>query len=343
MNLRCASLLFALSLPLLGHAQSSGIPPAGELIVDSRLVPELPAALMTPDTQVVPIWSDANGRLVALVNLSSSAGLSPRWSATTASGIAADWRIIDVSNLLSSGMRWQNDQGFHVDALLNQQSWSQSPCISTGTDCLFSTATVPAAAGWMQGTLGLGWTSDNGALDFSYGLSWLRTTEPTIPWGSPSASLSYGNGLAGLIRPESGPYQLDSMNGIVANARMQIGDGALLDLGASLGRSRLIPFGGMPSALALPGLDLQETSLSLAISGGNLRGSIIGRTAVSPDPLLTGKRWTTFDFGVSWRTPWQGELSLGTQSQLTPVIDANGRDTEPAQNRVPYVQYRQDL
>lgn len=342
MKLRCASLLLALSLPLLGNAQTSGMPPAGELIVDSRLVPELPAALLTPDTQVVPVWSDANGRLVALVDFSNTGSLASRWSATAASGIAADWRLIDVSNLLSGGLRWQGNQGFHVDALLNQQSWSRNACIGAAADCLFSAPSVPAGTGWMQGTLGLGWTSDNGALDFSYGLSWLRSTEPVMPWGAPSAAL-YGNGLADLIRSESGLYQLDSSNGVVANARMQLGDGTLLDLGAGLGRSRLLPFGGTPSTLALPGLDLQETSLSLAISSGSLRGSIIGRTAVSPDPLLTGKRWTTFDFGVSWRTPWQGELSLGTQSQLTPVIDANGRDAEAAPNRVPYVQYRQDL
>lgn len=342
MKLRCASLLLALSLPLLGNAQTSGMPPAGELIVDSRLVPELPAALLTPDTQVVPVWSDANGRLVALVDFSNTGSLASRWSATAASGIAADWRLIDVSNLLSGGLRWQGNQGFHVDALLSQQSWSRNACIGAAADCLLSAPSVPAGTGWMQGTLGLGWTSDNGALDFSYGLSWLRSTEPVMPWGAPSAAL-YGNGLADLIRSESGLYQLDSSNGVVANARMQLGDGTLLDLGASLGRSRLLPFGGAPSTLGLPGLDLQETSLSLAISSGSLRGSIIGRTAVSPDPLLTGKRWTTFDFGVSWRTPWQGELSLGTQSQLTPVIDANGRDAEAAPNRVPYVQYRQDL
>lgn len=342
MKLRCASLLLALSLPLLGNAQTSGMPPVGELIVDSRLVPELPAALLTPDTQVVPVWSDANGRLVALVDFSNTGQLASRWSATAASGIAADWRLIDVSNLLSGGLRWQGQQGLHVDALLSQQSWTHTACIGSGTDCLFSTTPTPANAGWMQGSLGIGWTSETGALDFSYGLSWLRSSEPAMPWGSPPSAV-YGTGLADLIRSESGLYQLDSSNGIVANARMRLGDGTLLDLGAGLGRSRLMPFGGAPSALTLPGLDLQETSLSLAISSGSLRGSIIGRTAVSPDPLLTGKRWTTFDFGVSWRTPWQGELSLGTQSQLTPVIDANGRDAEATQNRVPYVQYRQDL
>lgn len=346
MNLRSASLLVALSLPSVGIAQSADVPvsmpPAGELIVDSWLVPDLPSVLMTPDTQVVPVWSGPDGRLLALVNLSPTAASTPSWSSPAASGIAADWRIIDVSNLFSGGARWQGNQGFHIDALLSQQSWSQSPCVSSGTDCLLSAETTSPSAGWTQGVLGLGWTSDGGGLDLSYGLSWLRSSESPALWNA-NQPFTYGSGLSALLRAESGPYQLDSMNGLVANARVQIGQGALLDLGASLGRSRLVPFGGAPSNLSLPGLDLQETSLSLAISSGNLRGSIIGRTAVSPDPLLTGKRWTTFDIGLSWRTPWQGELILGTQSQLTPVIDPNGRDPDAAQNRVPYVQYRQDL
>ena len=61
----------------------------------------------------------------------------------------------------------------------------------------------------------------------------------------------------------------------------------------------------------------------------------------SDDPALAGKRWTTLDLGVSWRTPWSGELSVGAQNLWTAPIHSP-RDAE-SQARTPYIQYRQDL
>ena len=71
--------------------------------------------------------------------------------------------------------------------------------------------------------------------------------------------------------------------------------------------------------------------------------------------LVSYREWFSFpwgvglDLGVSWRTPWQGELIFGAQNVLNktpdtsqwplpdlPAIEAPG-------GRIPYVRYKQDL
>lgn len=46
------------------------------------------------------------------------------------------------------------------------------------------------------------------------------------------------------------------------------------------------------------------------------------------------------DLGVSWRTPWRGEISVGAQNFWSAPLDAP-RDADPNQARTPYIQYRQ--
>ena len=75
---------------------------------------------------------------------------------------------------------------------------------------------------------------------------------------------------------------------------------------------------------------------------GSLSGNITGRLNNPLQPLPgTLQRWTSIDLGVTWRTPWQGELSVGAQNLWsTPSPPGDEAD---AQARVPYVQYHQDL
>ena len=70
-------------------------------------------------------------------------------------------------------------------------------------------------------------------------------------------------------------------------------------------------------------------------------GNVPAFGSSSDDPLLVGKRWTTLDLGVSWRTPWAGVLSVGAQNILSAPVNSP-RDAD-GQARTPYIQYRQDL
>jgi hypothetical protein len=128
---------------------------------------------------------------------------------------------------------------------------------------------------------------------------------------------------------------------LFARGRWQFDQGPALDVAASYGRSHLSSVGTVGSAFA-PGIDLDQLSLSLGLDAGSLRGAIVGHVLSSDDPALVGKHWTTLDLGVSWRTPWSGELSVGAQN-LWAAPGNSPRDVDSAQARTPYIQYRQDL
>ncbi len=52
------------------------------------------------------------------------------------------------------------------------------------------------------------------------------------------------------------------------------------------------------------------------------------------------------DWGLTWRTPWQGVLSMGAKATVTKPrtgLGPNLRDEADFEDRVPYVRYQQDL
>ena len=74
---------------------------------------------------VVPIWSGADGHLLAIVAVPGEWG-SPLLSGTMAQAGPASWYLMGATTLEPSGLRWQANNGFHVDALFSQ---SQSVCL----------------------------------------------------------------------------------------------------------------------------------------------------------------------------------------------------------------------
>ena len=125
---------------------------------------------------------------------------------------------------------------------------------------------------------------------------------------------------------------------LFARGRWRFDENTALDIGASYGHGNVVQFGS-----ALPGIALDQLSLSLGLDAGSLRGAIVGHVLHSDDPVLVGKKWTALDLGVSWRTPWRGEISVGAQNLWSAPLDAAPRDADPSQARTPYIQYRQDL
>ena len=74
-------------------------------------------------------------------------------------------------------------------------------------------------------------------------------------------------------------------------------------------------------------------------------GQLTGRLVELPHGASP---WRSLDIGLSWRTPWRGELSLGARNVLGrpdtsrwPLADLPA--IEDPSERVPYVRYQQDL
>jgi hypothetical protein len=106
-----------------------------------------------------------------------------------------------------------------------------------------------------------------------------------------------------------------------------------------------------PDAQAGIGL-YDQAGLRLGIARGNLSGGITGRVA-RPSGIGIGPTgvWSGLDLGVSWRTPWDGELSFGAENLISrgsesllpdPTL-ANPPVADPSTARSPYVRYKQDL
>jgi hypothetical protein len=344
MRLRLAKLLLSL-FPLAGTAQT--LPTLAPTPANDRtpLVEELlaldPKGAATPPpalaqgSPVLPIWSGSNGQLLALVALPQDWIGSPV-APTPAYGGPSAWHL-SGSSVTGGGLRWQLGGGLRADALVGQYlaPSSQPACTIAGCDTV---AASRWSRGSLAGSLGLGWTAADGGLDLSYGLSWLQSQ------GNPATlgSLSLGSvPVPVLTLPETGAFSLDSETSLYARGRWQFERGPALDIGASYGRGHFSSAGRFANSLA-PGIDLEQLSLSLGLDAGSLRGAIVGHVLSSDDPALAGKRWTTLDLGVSWRTPWSGEFSVGAQNLWTAPVNSP-RDVDGSQARTPYIQYRQDL
>jgi len=332
MKLRLALSMLLLSLfPLAGSAQPPLLAaPAAQ--AGTPLVEQLLAFDGGPDAEpVLPIWSGSNGQLLAVVAL-------PRdWVASVVDGTPAyagpsGWHLVGSTGS-GSALRWQFGNGFRADVALGQYAFESASSCGPVATCA-SWAPANWTPGSVTGLLGLGWTSPEAELDLSYGLSWLDSRQASSGWSAGNPSW-----LPVIDLPGMAGYGVDSETAVYARGSWHITPGKALDVGASFGRSRLVPPG--PFGTGLPGLDLDQLSLSLGLAAGSLRGAVVGHVTRSDDPILAGKRWTALDLGISWRTPWSGELSVGAQN-LWSTSGKAPRDAD-IQGRTPYIQYRQDL
>lgn len=345
MRLRLAKLLLSL-FPLAGTAQTLPTLVPTQAVDKTPLVEELLAldpkgASVSPPplaqgATVLPIWSGSNGQLLALVALprdwvGSPVGPTPAYAGPSA------WHLAG-SSASAGGLRLQLGGGLRADALLGQYLSAPRPASCSINGCDAAAASRWSSGSSLAGSLGLGWAAADGGLDLSYGLSWLQSQ------GSPA---SFGNMSLGsvpvpvLTLPDAGSFSLDSETSLYAHGRWQFERGPALDIGASYGRGHFSSMGRFANSFA-PGIDLEQLSLSLGLDAGSLRGAIVGHVLSSDDPALAGKRWTTLDLGVSWRTPWSGELSVGAQNLWAAPVNSP-RDVDTTQARTPYIQYRQDL
>lgn len=348
MRLRLATLLLSSLFPCLGMAQAlpSLVTPTAN--APTPLVEQLLAldasgqSLPAGSTPVLPIWSGSNGHLLAVV------ALPPAWvnalvDPTPGYAGPSTWRLAGTTLAGAGGLRWQTNSGLHTDLMLGQYldlAAMPAACDANGCDA--------AAPRWspttLTGLLGMGWSSADDSLDVSYGLSWLHAQDG---FAAPGNSM-FGTVLVPMLAsPDALHYSLDSETSLYARGRWRFEQGPALDVAASYGRGHLSalgsPLAGVTSInAAAPGIDLDQLSLSLGLDAGSLRGAIVGHVLSSDDPAFANKRWTTLDLGVSWRTPWRGELSIGAQN-LWSAPTNTVRDTDSSQVRTPYIQYRQDL
>lgn len=149
----------------------------------------------------------------------------------------------------------------------------------------------------------------------------LGSGRDTLPaWLSPNQSAS---------KVESSDFSLF--------AEKTIGREAVISVGGTVARARLVP------AADVPHLADQWNTRSVSVGGGigSFGANIVGRVVNVPGE---SEVWKGVGLGLTWRTPWSGQLSLGADNLMTrgknPFSAAGTKDDE---GTVPYVRYQQDL
>lgn len=146
------------------------------------------------------------------------------------------------------------------------------------------------------------------------------------------------SGLPAWLSNSGRPQPLGEQNNLTVIGQRNIGREGYVSLAGSYARARLVPM-----ADASPALASQWNSKSLSVGGGYgaFSANIIGR--VVDVPGRTG-HWEGVGLGLTWRTPWSGQLTVGADNVITrgknPFAPRNGDDDE---GTVPYVRYQQDL
>ena len=138
--------------------------------------------------------------------------------------------------------------------------------------------------------------------------------------------------LAGGNRVEQHDLQVFGQKGI--------GSEAYVSIAGTYARARLIP-----ASEAAPGLLERWDSKSLSVGGGYgpFSANIVGR--VVDVPGQPGGKWENLGLGLTWRTPWSGQLTVGAENVVTRGRNpfAPSASGESDEGTVPYVRYEQGL
>jgi len=166
------------------------------------------------------------------------------------------------------------------------------------------------------------------------------TAGTSLTRGGNRLGLILGNGrdtLPAWLSPNNKTSRLDQ-NSLTLYGQKNIGREATVSIGGTLARARLIPADDIPSEVT----DRWTTkSITVGAGVGNFGANIIGRVI---DTTGVPGQWSGLGLGLTWRTPWSGQLTVGAENVVTrgknPFAPSNSDKDE---GTVPYVRYEQDL
>jgi hypothetical protein len=126
-------------------------------------------------------------------------------------------------------------------------------------------------------------------------------------------------------------------NDLTVFGQKNIGREGFVSIGGAVAKATIVP------ASDLPALADRWNSRSLTVGGGYgpFSANIIGR--VIDVPGQPGK-FEGLGLGLTWRTPWSGQLTVGAENVITRGKNPFSLTNENAdEGTVPYVRYEQDL
>ena len=157
-----------------------------------------------------------------------------------------------------------------------------------------------------------------------------------------SAGTTQGAGLPAWLNGDAG---LSARAGRIEQNDLQVfgqkslGSEAYVSIAGTYARARLVPL-----AEAAPAVADRWDSKSLSVGGGYgpFSANVIGR--VIDVPGQPNGKWEGLGLGLTWRTPWSGQLTVGAENVVTrgknPFSPGGSGGDE---GTVPYVRYEQGL
>lgn len=298
------------------------------------------------DPQVLPVWNTRSGRVEALLLLSNDSDeaspldrMFPRESALPGVGLNIS---LDGGSRLSgslqpdanAGLALLCSQGIHVAMTLGPLGQQCLLAHMGGQgDMLLPASRTPGV------TLDTHWQSADGGLDLSFGLSWLDTSlqgSELPPLPGFGAMPPYRSTLPQLLPMSLGGISLREVHW---GGNLALGAQRWLSLAGSVGTQELTFLSGAPQRW-------DSATVTFGVGYRGLSGRLTGRLIELPQGQGS---FSGLDLGVSWRTPWQGELSFGAQNLLNRTPDTSQWPLpdlpalEMSGGRTPYVRYKQDL
>ena len=258
--------------------------------------------------KVVPVLNKESGKLEAVLLLEP---------ATTGTGAGARWRFGSTTLEATYGL-----QGGDSLALLCDRRNG----ISSAIGQLASNCVLAALDGDNKPGAGAN-TSRHG------------TAAASLSRNGGKVGVAVGSGRATMpawLSPNQSAAKVDT-NDFSLFAEKSIGREGFVSVGGTVARARLVP------ATDVPRLADEWNTRSLSVGGGfgAFGANIVGRVVNVPGESEVFKG---LGLGLTWRTPWSGELTVGADNVVTsgrnPFSTTIGKDAE---GTVPYVRYQQDL
>lgn len=325
-----------------------GVAGVGGAVAAEPALPSLAAAAQDDAEQrVLPVWNNESGRVEALLLLDTPAHqqltpLDRLLSTRPSPGIGVRLQAGGGSTA-QTALQFDPDAGM---ALLCNGSVGLAASLGTlGEDCLLASlgesdvllrATSPGLR------FGGGWQSAGGSVDLSFGLSWLDSSlaEPLVDEIDGFGALGAAGWTGSSVLSRLVGAQLEAQQ-LQLGAQFNLSGQRRLTLSGSLASQQFTPAGGgMP-------LHWDSATVTFGVGYRGITGQLTGRLLELPDQ---GTSWSGLDLGVSWRTPWRADISVGARNVIGSGTSDPGKwplaelpAMEDPTARVPYVRYRQDL
>ncbi|QIL19990.1 hypothetical protein [Thermomonas sp. HDW16] len=255
------------------------------------------------DSAVVPVLNKDSGKLEAVLLLEP---------ATTGTGAGARWRFGSTTLEATYGVQ----AGDSLALVCDRQSGIASAIGQLADNCVMAT---------LNGNM-----AGNASRHSSVGAN--------ISRGGSKLGVSIGNGrdiLPAWLSPNQSSGKVESSD-FSLMAEKQIGRKGVVSVGGTVARATLVPVADVPQYAD------QWNTRSLSVGGGfgAFTANIVGRVVNVPGESNV---WKGLGLGLTWHTPWSGQLSVGADNVVTRGKNPFSAGNQGDEGTVPYVRYQQDL